>query len=80
MPPNPVPGVRGATLHAGDRLRGEWTVAVVGTHFAGALVSRDLGDSGPDMQRRFDFTITHDRELVLTAARALLRRITPLHA
>jgi EAL domain-containing protein (putative c-di-GMP-specific phosphodiesterase class I) len=80
MPQSPVPGVRGANLHDGDRLSGEWTVAVIGTHFASALVSRDLGDTGPDHLRRFDFTITHDRDLVLTAARALLRRITPLHA
>lgn len=77
MPAAPAPGVRGANLRPGDRLRGEWTVAVVGTHFAGALVSRDLDEDVSDMQRRFDFTITHDRELVLTAARALLQRIAP---
>jgi DICT domain-containing protein len=73
----PVPGVRGADLDAHDPLRGEWNVIVVGPHQAAALVARDLGDTGPERERRFDFAITHDRDLVVAAARSLLRTITP---
>jgi EAL domain-containing protein (putative c-di-GMP-specific phosphodiesterase class I) len=58
MPPTPAPGVRGAALHPGDPLRGEWDVVMVGPHFAAALVARDCGDDGPDADRRFDFVIT----------------------
>ena len=74
----PVPGVRGATLRADDPLRGQWHVVVLGPHFAGALVARELGDTGPDMDRRFEYLITFDRETVIRAARSLMVRIVPL--
>jgi EAL domain-containing protein (putative c-di-GMP-specific phosphodiesterase class I) len=73
----PAVGVHGANLAASDRLRGEWDVIVVGPHFAGALVARDCGDDGPDLDRRFDAVITYDRPLVVEAARALLSTLTP---
>jgi hypothetical protein len=41
------------------------------------LVAKDLGDDGPDGDRRFDFVITHDRELVVRAAQPLLDRLLP---
>jgi len=47
MGAEPAPGVRGAALSGDDVLRGEWDLAVLGPHFAGALVARDLGDAGP---------------------------------
>ncbi|MFG1927952.1 EAL domain-containing protein [Cryptosporangium sp. NPDC048952] len=74
----PAPGVRGAALGANDPLRDEWNVIVVGPHFAGALVARDLGDTGPDGERRFDYVLTYERSLVLKAARALLRWVAPV--
>jgi EAL domain-containing protein (putative c-di-GMP-specific phosphodiesterase class I) len=77
MDPTPAAGVRGANLTHDDRLRGEWDVIVVGPHFAGALVARDCGDTGPDLQRRFDCVITYDRPLVIEAARALLSTLLP---
>jgi EAL domain-containing protein (putative c-di-GMP-specific phosphodiesterase class I) len=77
MPPTPAPGVRGAALHPGDPLRGEWDVIMVGPHFAAALVARDCGDDGPDADRRFDFVITHDRDLVVRAAQPLLDKLAP---
>ena len=73
----PAPGVRGAALSPGDPLVGEWNVLVVGPHFAGALVARDCGDTGADSDRRFDYVITHDRELVLLAARSLFGWVLP---
>ncbi|MCW2982611.1 MAG: diguanylate cyclase [Conexibacter sp.] len=74
----PVHGVRGAQLAADDALAGEWSVIVLGPHFAGALVARDLGDTGcPQGDRRFTFATAYDRGLVIAAARTLLSRIAP---
>jgi hypothetical protein len=78
MPTNPAPGVRGADLAEHDHLRGEWTVVVVGSHYTGALIAKDLGDRGPDLDRRYMFALTHDHDTVLTAARILLGRIEPV--
>jgi hypothetical protein len=78
MTAEPAPGVRGASLAGNDGLLGEWSIAVLGPHFAGALVAIDLGDTGPDMERRFDFCLTYDRDLVVEAAAALMRRVKPL--
>jgi EAL domain-containing protein (putative c-di-GMP-specific phosphodiesterase class I) len=77
LDPKPAPGVRGSDLAGNDPLRREWDVVVVGPHFAGAFVARDLGDEGPDADRRFDFFVTYDRTLVLEAARALMLKIVP---
>jgi EAL domain-containing protein (putative c-di-GMP-specific phosphodiesterase class I) len=74
----PAPGVRGATLADDDALRDEWSVVVLAPHFAAALVAIDLGDTGPDDERRFDFALTYDRDLVMDAASSLMRRVQPL--
>jgi len=75
LPDEPVPGVRGAALHVAERLRGEWNV-VVAPHFAAAFVAHDLGDSGgPHMDRRFDFCLTYERDLVVRAAEATMARV-----
>ena len=79
MPVTPVAGVRGADLAADDPLRGEWDLIVIGPRFAAALVAYDLGDDGPEDQRRYDVVVTHDRELVIRAAEPLLRRLVPEH-
>jgi EAL domain-containing protein (putative c-di-GMP-specific phosphodiesterase class I) len=71
---SPAPGVRGVALDKSEVLRGEWNVIVLSPHFAAAFVGRDLGDEGPDDSRRFEFAITHDRKLVIQAARTLLLR------
>jgi len=72
-----TPGVRGAHIGLGDPLTDEWSVVVVGPHFAGALVALDLGDDCPEDQRRFDYAVTYDRDLVLKAAASLLARVEP---
>jgi EAL domain-containing protein (putative c-di-GMP-specific phosphodiesterase class I) len=71
-----VPGVHGGAIGPADDLAGEWTVVVVGTHHAAALIALDLGDDGDDQERRFEFVVTHDRDLVLAAARSLMARVT----
>ncbi|MBI5087733.1 MAG: EAL domain-containing protein [Actinobacteria bacterium] len=73
---HPVPKVHTSALAADDPLVGEWTVAVLGSHYSAALIARDLGDDGPDHDRRFEFAVTHDRDLVVAAARSLMARIT----
>jgi EAL domain-containing protein (putative c-di-GMP-specific phosphodiesterase class I) len=75
MTPAPVRGVRGARLGEDDPIRSEWDLAVVGPHFAAALVSRDLGDSGPEDKRRFDYVMTYDRDIVVEVARSLMGRL-----
>lgn len=78
MPSEPMPGVRGGALEPGDPLLEEWDIAVVGPHFAATLVARDLGDGGPSEQRRFDYVLSHNRELAIAVATTLISRIRPL--
>ena len=79
MDAEPAPGVRGVELSPEDPLIDEWVVAVVGTHYHGALIARDLGDEGSlaDPNRRFSYIVTHDSDTVLAAARSLLQRVVP---
>jgi EAL domain-containing protein (putative c-di-GMP-specific phosphodiesterase class I) len=72
---DPAPGVRGLHIEADEQLREEWNVIALGPHFGAAFVSRDLGDDGPEDDRRFDFALTHDRDLVTEAARSMMRRL-----
>ncbi len=64
---SPAAGVRSARLPVAHRLNEEWSVILVGPHYSGALVAR--GTAGDD----YDFAVTHDRDLVVEAGRALLR-------
>ena len=75
MPEEPAPGVRGAALDPDDPLVGEWTLVLVGAHYAAAFIARDIGDTGPDLERRFDYTITHNRDIVIRAGRSLMSRL-----
>jgi len=77
LPAEPLPGVRGATLDPSDPVRGEWDVVVLSPHFSAALLARDLGDEGPDLDRAFEYALTYDRETVIRAAHALLTRVVP---
>ena len=67
-------GVRTAVLPDGHRLGEEWSVVVVGPHYAGALVSRQVGDDPAD---GYDYVVTHSRDLVVEAGRSLLRHVAP---
>jgi EAL domain-containing protein (putative c-di-GMP-specific phosphodiesterase class I) len=75
MHADPAPGVHGASLDPSDPLCGQWAVIVVGTHYAGALIGRDLGDTGADLDRRFEFIVTHHRPTVIAAGRSILDRL-----
>jgi len=67
-------GVRAARLPDEHALTGEWSVVVVGPHYAGALVARQ---TGPDPDA-YDFAVTHERQLVVEAGRTLLRHVPEL--
>lgn len=75
MSDQPAPGVRGGALEIDDSLVREWTITVVGPHFAAALVAIDLGDEGPEAQRRFDYVLTYDRRRALAVAAELMARM-----
>jgi PAS domain S-box-containing protein len=77
LPVEPLPGLRGADLPPGDPVRGEWDVVVLSPHFNAALLARDLDDDGPDLDRRFAFALTYERDTVVRAAAALLSRVAP---
>ena len=73
MPAEPVPGVRGAALRDDDPLRGEWSVVVLGPHFSGALVAKEL--DAPAGRPDFLYAVTYERDLVVRAATALMRQV-----
>ena len=75
LPVEPVPGVRGAHLAPADPVRGEWDVVVLSPHFSAALLARDLGDGGPDRQRRYEYALTYDRRTVERAGVSLVARV-----
>ncbi|MDR7279885.1 sensor domain-containing phosphodiesterase [Catenuloplanes atrovinosus] len=76
MPRWPAPGVHGGALEIQDPLASEWTVVVLGAHTAAALMARDLGDTGPDGDRQFEFVVSYDRSLVTAAAHSMIGRLT----
>ncbi len=77
MGPEPADGVRGGDLHPHDPIVSEWDIAVLSPHFAAALLAHDLGDTGPDGSRIFEFIVTYDRKIVERVAETLLTRIRP---
>ena len=71
MPAEPAVGVRGGAVHAADPLAREWSVAVLSPHVCAALTASDAGSR----DGRYDYVLTHDRELAGAAAAALMARI-----
>ncbi len=67
------PGLRCSALQPDDPMSADWNVVVLGPHYCGAVVARELGDA----RQRFAFAVTHERELVWRVARAFLRRLEP---
>lgn len=71
----PAAGVRGVTLDPDDPMMGEWDVVVLSPHFSAALLARDLGGDGPEMERLFEYALTYERETVTAAAHRMLARM-----
>jgi EAL domain-containing protein (putative c-di-GMP-specific phosphodiesterase class I) len=76
MAPSPAPGVVGAALVDREPLGEEWVVVSIGPHQTSALIARDLGDGGPDLDRRFEYALLSDRGIIERSARSLMLRIT----
>lgn len=77
---DPQSKVREIALDPSDPLCEEWTVVVLGPHHCVALLARELYLDAPDEvedddDRRFEFAITYDRDLVTAAARNMLDRM-----
>ena len=53
-------------------------MTVLSPHFSTALLARDLGDDGPDLDRMFEYALTYERDTVVEATRCLLARVTRL--
>ena len=70
-----LPDAQVVDVPARHALANEWNVIVVGPSYTGALVAQDLGDVGDTRYRRYEHVVTHDRDLVVEAARSLLRWI-----
>ncbi len=76
LPPTPAPGVRGADLDDSDPLCRSWIVAVMGPHYAAALVAEDLlDDVCADRDRRFTYAVTHRRDVVAPIIVSLMARM-----
>lgn len=79
LPANLGGGVRGVGIDRSDPLCAEWIVVALGPQNATALIAREHDDNHDrrrdDADRRFDFVITYDRDLVTTAVRGLLDRM-----
>ncbi|WP_206511023.1 EAL domain-containing protein [Rhodococcus sp. BGS-1C] len=75
MDAEPAPRVRGANLEPNDPVRDEWVVVVLSPHFSAVLAAKDLGDTGPEMQRRFSYVLSHDPQLTVDCARSLMLRL-----
>jgi hypothetical protein len=48
----------------------------LGAHTAAALMARDLGETGTDADRQFEFVVSYDRNLVTAAAQSMIERLT----
>ena len=78
MPSRPGEGVRGATLDPDDPLCREWTLVVLGSQFAAALIARRISPTTPTDPGQFEAIITHNRDLVVAGAKSLLSRVPAL--
>jgi DICT domain-containing protein len=70
-----APGVRGIDLDPEEPLSLEWNLVIVGPHFAAVLAARS-DDPATDTDSRWDYVLSHDRDLTVRAATTLMSRIT----
>jgi hypothetical protein len=71
VPKTPIPEVTLAPIPAGDPLREELTLLLLGPHYSAILAAREV-DRG-----EFDYRLVYNRGVVEQAAHALIHRISP---
>jgi EAL domain-containing protein (putative c-di-GMP-specific phosphodiesterase class I) len=69
------PTVRAARLDPSDPVTREWNVIVLGPHYAVAVTARPLDNVSAGGARRFEYAVTHDRDLIVRAALVLWARL-----
>jgi hypothetical protein len=69
------PTVRAARLDPADRVTQEWNVIVLGPHYAVAVTAKPLDNVSAGSKRRFEYAVTHDRDLIVRAALVLWARL-----
>ncbi|MGA9874044.1 MAG: DICT sensory domain-containing protein [Rhodococcus sp. (in: high G+C Gram-positive bacteria)] len=57
-----------------DPLVDEWNIVVLGQFFCCVLSARDLYSGEAELERRFEYVVSHDRGTVVRCARAVLSR------
>ncbi|HVM18845.1 MAG TPA: EAL domain-containing protein [Egibacteraceae bacterium] len=75
MPRSPAPGVRGVALRPNDPLSQQWVMVVISPTFHGAVVARGAGERSADGHDMFDYVVTHERDVVVSLADTLMRRM-----
>lgn len=75
VPAEPAPGVHGGDVVGGDPAGHEWTIAVVGPHFAAALVAHERREPDAGGEVVYDYVLTYDRERATAVAAALTSRV-----
>ena len=76
VPSEPAPGVHGGEVLSGDPISHEWAIAVVGPHFAAALVAHERRGATAGAEQEYDYVLTYDRERATAVAAALTARVT----
>ena len=71
------PNSRYATVDPNDPVAGEWNTIVLGPHHAVGVTARPLEAASAGESRRYEYAITHDREVIVRAAAALWQRLPP---
>jgi EAL domain-containing protein (putative c-di-GMP-specific phosphodiesterase class I) len=76
MPNIPGPNLRGCPLAADDPVAAEWNVLHIGAYASSAVLAREVWPRGlAGSEREFDMITTDDPEIVIAAARPLVRRL-----
>ncbi|WP_141217093.1 DICT sensory domain-containing protein [Rhodococcus sp. 14-2483-1-2] len=68
-----IPGLRSAVPERSSDGPAEWSLVIIGTEQATALIVRELHR----MPGHFEYALTHHRDLVAAAGRSLIARLLP---
>ncbi|MGP8207514.1 MAG: EAL domain-containing protein [Acidimicrobiales bacterium] len=63
-----APTVRTTAARSVDPIGSEWNVIVLGPHYAVAVAARGLDEPSAGPDRRYEYAVTHDRDLIVRAA------------